>query len=452
MDRIQVETKCKKAFFVTFGCQMNERDTETMKGLLAQDGYTFTDSPEDADLIVYNTCCVRENPERKVYGQVGSLKELKEKHPDLIIAITGCMPQQPEELEQLRQRLTHVDLIIGTHNTHRLPELLHRIEETGERIIEVWDEPEGIVEGLPAQREGRFKAFVNIMYGCTNFCTYCIVPYTRGPERSRHPEEILKEITDLTEKGFVEFTLLGQNVNSYGKDLGLDMDFAALLRQVDAIPGVRRIRFMTSHPKDITPALIDAMAELPKVCEHLHLPVQAGSNKVLQQMNRKYTVERYLEIVDRLRERIPNIHLTTDLIVGFPGETEEDFQDTLDLVRRVEYDSAFTFIYSPRTGTPAAKRSDQVPEEIKKDRIHRLIELQNSISAEKNQRMVGKEEEVLVEGRSQGGNNTWVGRTRGNKLISFIVEEGDFIQPGDFATVRITTAQTFSLQGELVKD
>ncbi|NLV92841.1 MAG: tRNA (N6-isopentenyl adenosine(37)-C2)-methylthiotransferase MiaB [Firmicutes bacterium] len=431
---------------------MNERDTETMKGLLAQDGYTFTDSPEDADLIVYNTCCVRENPERKVYGQVGSLKELKEKHPDLIIAITGCMPQQPEELEQLRQRLTHVDLIIGTHNTHRLPELLHRIEETGERIIEVWDEPEGIVEGLPAQREGRFKAFVNIMYGCTNFCTYCIVPYTRGPERSRHPEEILKEITDLTEKGFVEFTLLGQNVNSYGKDLGLDMDFAALLRQVDAIPGVRRIRFMTSHPKDITPALIDAMAELPKVCEHLHLPVQAGSNKVLQQMNRKYTVERYLEIVDRLRERIPNIHLTTDLIVGFPGETEEDFQDTLDLVRRVEYDSAFTFIYSPRTGTPAAKRSDQVPEEIKKDRIHRLIELQNSISAEKNQRMVGKEEEVLVEGRSQGGNNTWVGRTRGNKLISFIVEEGDFIQPGDFATVRITTAQTFSLQGELVKD
>ena len=370
-----------------------------MKGLLAQDGYTFTDSPEDADLIVYNTCCVRENPERKVYGQVGSLKELKEKHPDLIIAITGCMPQQPEELEQLRQRLTHVDLIIGTHNTHRLPELLHRIEETGERIIEVWDEPEGIVEGLPAQREGRFKAFVNIMYGCTNFCTYCIVPYTRGPERSRHPEEILKEITDLTEKGFVEFTLLGQNVNSYGKDLGLDMDFAALLRQVDAIPGVRRIRFMTSHPKDITPALIDAMAELPKVCEHLHLPVQAGSNKVLQQMNRKYTVERYLEIVDRLRERIPNIHLTTDLIVGFPGETEEDFQDTLDLVRRVEYDSAFTFIYSPRTGTPAAKRSDQVPEEIKKDRIHRLIELQNSISAEKNQRMVGKEEEVLVEGK-----------------------------------------------------
>ena len=452
MDRIQVETKCKKAFFVTFGCQMNERDTETMKGLLAQDGYTFTDSPEDADLIVYNTCCVRENPERKVYGQVGSLKELKEKHPDLIIAITGCMPQQPEELEQLRQRLTHVDLIIGTHNTHRLPELLHRIEETGERIIEVWDEPEGIVEGLPAQREGRLKAFVNIMYGCTNFCTYCIVPYTRGPERSRHPEEILKEITDLTEKGFVEFTLLGQNVNSYGKDLGLDMDFAALLRQVDAIPGVRRIRFMTSHPKDITPALIDAMAELPKVCEHLHLPVQAGSNKVLQQMNRKYTVERYLEIVDRLRERIPNIHLTTDLIVGFPGETEEDFQDTLDLVRRVEYDSAFTFIYSPRTGTPAAKRSDQVPEEIKKDRIHRLIELQNSISAEKNQRMVGKEEEVLVEGRSQGGNNTWVGRTRGNKLISFTVEEGDFIQPGDFATVRITTAQTFSLQGELVKD
>ncbi len=447
MDSIHNDGICKKAFFVTFGCQMNERDTETMKGLLAQDGYEFVDSPQQADLIVYNTCCVRENPERKVYGQVGSLKELKEQNPDLRIAITGCMPQQSEELERMRQRLTHVDLIIGTHNVHRLPELLHRIEATGERIIEVWEDPEEIVEGLPAQREGRFKAFVNIMYGCTNFCTYCIVPYTRGPERSRRPEDIVAEIAQLTESGFIEFTLLGQNVNSYGKDLGLDLDFAALLEQVNAIDGVKRIRFTTSHPKDITPALIDTMAKLPKVCEHLHLPVQAGSDKVLKEMNRRYTVEKYLGIVEKLKEKIPNISLTTDLIVGFPGETEADFQATLDLVREVQYDSAFTFIYSPRSGTPASKREDQVPEDVKKDRIYRLIELQNQISAQRNELMVGRCEEVLVEGRNQGEGSALVGRTRGNKLVSFSAPQQ--VKVGELVTVRISSAQTFSLQGEL---
>lgn len=449
MIRKDTVKQCKKAFFVTFGCQMNERDTETMKGLLAEDGYEFTDSPENADLIVYNTCCVRENPERKVYGQVGSLKELKEKNPDLIIAITGCMPQQPEELERLRQRLTHVDLIIGTHNVHRLPELLHRIEATGERVVEVWDEPQGIIEGLPAQREGRFKAFVNIMYGCTNFCTYCIVPYTRGPERSRRPEDILEEIRKLVDEGFIEFTLLGQNVNSYGKDLGLEIDFAGLLEKVNAIPGVNRIRFTTSHPKDITPRLIQAMGELEKVCEHLHLPVQAGSDKVLREMNRRYTVDKYLAIVEAVRETIPDIALTTDLIVGFPGETEEDFQGTLDLVRKVEYDSAFTFIYSPRSGTPAAKRPDQVPEDVKKDRIYRLIELQNQISQKRNKLLVGRQEEVLVEGKNKGEDGLMIGRTRGNKLVSFDAGEGkDLI--GKLVTVKITSAQTFSLQGELV--
>lgn len=441
------EKPSKLAYFVTFGCQMNERDTETMKGMLAEEGYEFTDNPEEADLIVYNTCAVRDNPERKVYGQIGSLRELKEKNPHLIIAISGCMPQHPEELRQLSSRLPHVDVIIGTHNVHRLPELVHKVETTGERVIEVWDDPDEIIEGLPARREGKFKAFVTVMYGCTNFCTYCIVPYTRGPERSRNPEDILKEICQLTREGYVEFTLLGQNVNAYGKDLALDIDFAGLLAQVNELEGVRRIRFTTSHPKDITSNLINAIASLDKVCEHLHLPVQAGSDRILKEMNRRYTVEKYLRIVDEIRDKVPNIALTTDLIVGFPGETEEDFAGTLDLVRKVEYDSAFTFIYSPRPGTPAAKRADQIPEEVKKERIYRLIELQNEISLKKNRTLVGQIEEILIEGRGKE-ENVLVGRTRTNKIVSFPSSNEELV--GQFAHVRITEAQTWSLKGELV--
>lgn len=441
------QNQAKHAFFVTFGCQMNERDTETMKGMLAVEGYTFVDNPEEADLIVYNTCAVRENPERKVYGQIGSLRTLKEKNPNLIIAITGCMPQSPEELQRLSDRLPHVDIIIGTHNVHRLPELVHRVETTGEQIIEVWEKPEEIIEGLPARREGKFKAFVTIMYGCTNFCTYCIVPYTRGPERSRRPEDIVQEITELAKQGYVEVTLLGQNVNSYGKDLSLDIDFAGLLAKVNAIDGIQRIRFTTSHPKDITSQLIDAIANLDKVCEHLHLPVQAGSNRVLKEMNRRYTVEKYLQIVEEVRSKIPNIALTTDLIVGFPGETDEDFEQTLDLVRKVEYDSAFTFIYSPRPGTPAAKRSDQIPEDVKKERIYRLIDLQNEISLKKNQALVGQVEEVLIEGKGKEP-GLLVGRTRTNKIVTFPSTDEHLI--GQFARVRIIEAQTWSLIGELI--
>jgi tRNA-2-methylthio-N6-dimethylallyladenosine synthase len=439
----------KKFFLRTMGCQMNDHDSEVIKGLLLSLGYDQTEEIEEADLILYNTCCVRENPERKVYGNMAAYKRLKEANPNLIIGICGCMTQQKAELQNIFQQLPHVDLIFGTHNIHRLPELLARAE-VGERVVEVWDEAPYAEEGqdfrenLPVERSHRLKAFVNIIYGCTNFCTYCIVPYVRGREHSRLPESVREEVAALVETGYREITLLGQNVNAYGKDLSMETSFSSLLKELNSIDGLARIRFTTSHPRDMGSDLIHAMASLDKVCEHLHLPVQAGSSRVLRRMNRGYTRENYLDLVEKVRKAVPGIALTTDIIVGFPGETEEDFEQTLSLVEEVGFDSAFTFIYSPREGTPAARYADQVPEEVKKERIYRLIELQNKISAQHIQRLVGTEQEVLVEGRDTQG---LVGRTRTNRQVHFAGSE-ELV--GELVTVEITEAGTWTLRGKVV--
>ena len=430
----------------TFGCQMNVHDSEVIAGLLQQLGYEEADELEEASLLIFNTCCVRENPERKIFGRVGNLRQLKEENPRLVIAICGCMVQQPEQLERIRKELPHVNLVFGTHNVHRLPELLTQVQETGERLFEVWDTEGTIVEGLPAARLDGLKAFVNIIYGCTNFCTYCIVPYVRGRERSRQPEAIRREIEDLAAQGYREVTLLGQNVNAYGKDLDEDVTFAGLLRMLDGSGGMERIRFTTSHPRDMSDELIEAMADLPTVCEHLHLPLQAGSDRILAKMNRGYTKEQYINLVNRIRDRIPDIALTSDLIVGFPGETEEDFEETLRVVEEIQLDSAFTFIFSPRPGTVAAKMENQVPEEVKKERIYRLIELQNRISLERNRVLTGSIQDVLVEGPSQTDPDKYMGRTRGNKLVIFT----GAAERGRLVPVKITEARTWSLHGELM--
>ena len=430
----------------TFGCQMNVHDSEVIAGLLRQLGYEEADDLTEANLLIFNTCCVRENPERKVFGRVGNLQRLKEENPKLIIAICGCMVQQPEQLERIRKELPHVNLVFGTHNIHRLPELLAQVKDTGEQLFEVWDTEGSIVEGLPAARLDGLKAFVNVIYGCTNFCTYCIVPYVRGQERSRKPKAIRREIEGLAAQGYKEVTLLGQNVNAYGKDLDEAVTFADLLRMLDGTGGIERIRFTTSHPRDMSDDLIGAMGDLDTVCEHLHLPLQAGSNRVLNRMNRGYTKEQYISLVDRIRKRIPHIALTTDLIVGFPGETEEDFEQTLQVVEEIGPDSAFTFIYSPRPGTVAAKMEDQVPEEVKRDRIYRLIELQNRLSLQRNHSLVGSIQEVLIEGPSQTDPGKYTGRTRGNKLVIFTGPA----DRGLLMPIRITEAQTWSLHGELM--
>jgi tRNA-2-methylthio-N6-dimethylallyladenosine synthase len=418
---------------------MNVRDSETIKGILESLGYIETDNPDEADLLLFNTCSVRENPERKVYGRIQQYKEDSGK----IIGICGCMVQQGAEFEYIKNELPQVRLVFGTHNIHELPELLEKAEE-GQRVLNVWEDKQEIVEGLPAKRDQGVKAFVNISYGCNNFCTYCIVPYTRGREKSRTPENIISEVRELAQNGYKEVTLLGQNVNSYGKDLGLD--FAALLEKVHEVEGIERIRFTTSHPKDLSDRLIAAFKNLPKLCEHLHLPVQAGSDRILKKMNRRYTREQYLELVAKLRDAVPGIALTTDIIVGFPGETEEDFLQTLDIVEKVRYDSAFTFIYSPRKGTPAAEMPDQVDEEVKKERIYRLIDLQNRISGEINQEIVGSTVEVLVEGTSKTDPSRLTGKTRSNKTINF---PGDVGLIGRTVQVEVTAGKLSSLEGKL---
>lgn len=438
-----------KAHIVTFGCQMNERDSETLAGYLEQMGYGFTDDPEEADLILFNTCSVRENPERKVYGRVGELRRLKARRPHLVVGICGCMMQQPHEVERVRRELPHVDLIFGTMNIHRFPELLARVLATRAPVVEVWHEEGEVVEGLPVRRGDSLKAWVTVMYGCDKFCTYCIVPKTRGRERSRKPEDILAECSQLGREGYKEITLLGQNVNSYGHDLGTGIDFAGLLWMVNnRTPGIERIRFTTSHPWDVTDRLIDAIAHAGKVCEHLHLPVQAGSDRVLKRMGRRYTVADYLRLVERLRRACPEISLTTDIIVGFPGETDQDFAGTLRLVEEAEFDGAYTFIYSPRYGTPATRLKDPVPEAVARERIQRLIELQNGITRRKMEAMVGRTVEVLVEGRSKTDPGRLFGRTRTNKHVVFPGDAGALT--GRLVDVRITAAQTWNLFGDLV--
>ncbi|HZX21786.1 MAG TPA: tRNA (N6-isopentenyl adenosine(37)-C2)-methylthiotransferase MiaB, partial [Clostridia bacterium] len=440
--------KNRRYIVTTYGCQMNEHDSEVLSGMLENMGYIAVDDKEEADLIIYNTCCVRENAELRVYGNLGALKNLKRRKNDLIIAVCGCMMQQPHVVEKIKNKYKHVDLIFGTHNLFRFPELLAKSMESENMFVEVWENERDIVEGLPASRKHKIKAFINIMYGCNNFCTYCIVPYTRGRERSRDMDDIVKEATILAQSGTKEIMLLGQNVNSYGKTLDTDIDFAGLLRELDKVPEIERIRFMTSHPKDLSDRLIDAMAECDKVCEHLHLPFQAGSDRILKIMNRKYTKEGYLSLVEKLKDRIPEIRLTTDIIVGFPGETEEDFQHTLDIVEKVRYDSAFTFLYSVRQGTPAAKMKGQIDRETKQNRFDRLLKSVNEISADINRGYLNKVVEVLVEGPSKTDPDRLTGRTRGNKLVNFDGTE-DLI--GKLVQVQIVEARTFSLNGKIIK-
>jgi len=431
---------------ITYGCQMNEHDTEVLSGILEQLGYQWTDEPEQADVVLINTCCVRERAENKVIGLLGELKHVKEKNPDVVIGVCGCMAQQPGMAEKLREKVPHVDLVFGTHNVHRLPELLSMAQAADGTIIEIWDKEQEIVESLPLRRWNNIKGYVTIMYGCNNFCTYCIVPYVRGRERSREPQAIQEEVRAMARQGFKEVMLLGQNVNSYGKDLGLGFDFADLLQSLDDIEGLARIRYTTSHPRDFTDKLIETIKNAKKVCEHFHLPVQAGSNQVLKRMNRGYTREYYLDLVKKIRQAMPEATITTDIIVGFPGETDADFEDTLDLVAQVRFDNAFTFLYSPRTGTPAAKW-EQVDEEVKKERFQRLLELQNRISWERNQELLGSVQEVLVEGVSKTNAERLTGRTRGNKIVVF---EGSEELIGQLVQVRICEAPTWFLVGEVI--
>ena len=395
--QMEKETGRKMTFCVnTFGCQMNARDSEKLCGILNAIGYQESES-EDADFVIYNTCTVRENANNKVYGRLGYLHGYKKKNPHMMIALCGCMMQEEKVVEKIKQSYRFVDLIFGTHNIFKFAELLVHSIENKKMVVDVWENTDQIVEQLPNERKFRFKSGVNIMFGCNNFCSYCIVPYVRGRERSREPREIIREIENFVADGVVEVMLLGQNVNSYGKNLDQPITFAQLLEQIEQIEGLERIRFMTSHPKDLSDELIEVMAKSKKICRHLHLPLQSGSSRLLKIMNRHYDKEQYLTLVDKIRAAIPDIALTTDIIVGFPGETEEDFEETMDVVRKVRYDSAFTFIYSKRTGTPAAKMEDQVPEDVVKARFDRLLKEVQEIAAEKSARLTGQVQDVLVE-------------------------------------------------------
>ena len=440
--------KLLKYYIETWGCQMNEEDSEKLSGMLKIIGYTRTENKEEAGIILFNTCCVRENAENKVFGNLGALKKLKKKNPDLIIGICGCMMQQEGMADRILKEFPYVNIIFGTHNAYKFPEYLNRVRTEGVQIKEIFNKETDIVEGLPIDRESSVKAFVTIMYGCNNFCTYCIVPYVRGRERSRKPEDILKEIRELVAQGYKEITLLGQNVNSYGKGLEEDVDFAKLLRMINEIEGLERVRFMTSHPKDLTVDVIMAIKECDKLCEQIHLPVQSGSNSILKKMNRHYTREYYLDLVKKIKEEIPGVTLTTDIIVGFPGETEEDFQETLELVKEVGYSSAFTFIYSRRNNTPADMMLNQVSEEDKHHRFNRLVAAVNERVIAQNKAEEGNILEVLVEGNSKNDAEKLTGRTRTGRLVNFT---GEGINAGDIVNVKITRAQNFSLIGEVIK-
>ncbi|EJT5917675.1 tRNA (N6-isopentenyl adenosine(37)-C2)-methylthiotransferase MiaB [Clostridium perfringens] len=439
----------KKLFCIsTYGCQMNEEDSEKLSGMLKSQGYERTENKEEASIIIFNTCCVRENAENKVFGNLGQLKQLKKKNPNLVIAICGCMMQQVGMADKVLKTFPYVDIIFGTHNAHKFPEYLHRVLQEGVQVKEILNKEEGIVEGLPIDRKSDVKAFVTIMYGCNNFCTYCIVPYVRGRERSRKSEDIIKEIEELVSKGYKEITLLGQNVNSYGKGLEEDIDFAGLLRKVNEVKGLERVRFMTSHPKDLSDDVIMAIKECDKLCEQVHLPVQSGSSRILKEMNRHYDREYYLDLVKKIKSEIPDVTLTTDIIIGFPGETEEDFLDTLSLCEEVGYDSAFTFIYSRRNHTPADKMENQIPDDIKHDRFNRLVEAINKKVVIKNKEYEGKVVEVLVEGPSKNDETKLTGRTRNGKLVNFA---GDEKLVGELVNLKIVRAQPFSLIGEIVE-
>lgn len=431
-------------FIQTFGCQMNERDSETLAGMLMDLGYRESSEKEKADIVVINTCSIREHADERFFGILGQLKKLKENNQDMIVALCGCMMQQQHIIERVKTKFPWVDVIFGTHNIHEFPKLIKALIDEKQRQIHVWDEGGDIVEGLPSKRKFKYKSFVNIMQGCNNFCTYCIVPFTRGRERSRTPEVVTSEVRELVADGVKEITLLGQNVNSYRGEG--NVDFPNLLKKLNSVEGLERIRFMTSHPKDISDDLISCFKELDKLCSHIHLPVQSGSDSVLKRMNRHYDRKRYLDIIRKLRKACPDIAISTDIIVGFPGETEEDFQDTLDLINEVEFDSAFTFIYSVRKGTPAERYEDHIPEEVKHSRFTRLVEAINASATKKNEVLQGSICSVLVEGRSKHGKESVCGRTEGFKLVDF---SGNESMIGEIVDVKITRGRTFSLTGEL---
>ena len=427
---------------LVYGCQMNIADAERMEGQLQSAGYTRTEETADADVILINTCCVRESAEDKVYGKIGEIKKIKERNPRLVFGIAGCMAQK--EGDNLMRRAPHIDFVLGTGKVQELTRIIAEIRAERAPVVDTVI-GNTIVENLPIARGGKFSAWVPIMYGCNNFCTFCIVPYVRGRERSRAPEDIVAEVRRAVAEGYTEVTLLGQNVNSYGKDHKA-ADFADLLQMVDEVEGIRRVRFMTSHPKDISDKLIDTIRDGRHLCEHIHLPVQYGSNRILRAMNRVYTVESYRERVRRVREALPDASLTTDLIVGFPGETDEDFAATLDFLREIRYDSAYTFLYSKRSGTPAVRMEDQVPDEVKHARLNILMEEQNKISRAINEKLAGRALEVMVEGESKNDPAVWSGRTRTNKIVLF---PHGAERAGDFVRVRIDRAQTWVLKGEI---
>ena len=432
----------------TFGCQMNARDSEKLVGILEVVGYEMVDT-EKADFVIFNTCTVRDNANQRVYGRLGELKSLKKKNPAMKIALCGCMMQEPSVVEKIKESYRFVNLIFGTHNIFKFAELLNATFEQKRMVIDIWKDTDKIVEDLPIERKYPFKSGTNIMFGCNNFCSYCIVPYVRGRERSRKPEDIVAEIKDLVADGVVEIMLLGQNVNSYGKNLETPMTFAELLLEIEKIEGLERIRFMTSHPKDLSDELIEVMAKSKKICKHLHLPLQAGSSRILKVMNRRYTKEQYLELAAKIRKAIPDIALTTDIIVGFPGETEEDFLETLDVVRKVRYDSAFTFIYSKRTGTPAAAMENQVPEDVVKDRFDRLLKEVQTISQEMTARFEGMVEEVLVEDVNDHNPELVTGRMSNNHLVHF---KGDASLIGKIVKVHLDECKGFYYLGSVVEE
>lgn len=435
----------KKMFISTFGCQMNAHDSEKLEGMLREMGYIDAKEEKEADFIIYNTCCVRENAENKVYGNLGYLKHTKELNPELRIALCGCMMQQDTVIETIRKTYKHVDIVFGTYNLYKLPELIYTNIESKSPVFDIWKEHGEIIEDLPSIRKYKFKASVNIMFGCNNFCSYCIVPYVRGRERSRASEDIIREIKDLVADGVKEITLLGQNVNSYGKNLDEKITFADLLRKINEIDGLERIRFMTSHPKDLSDDLIYAMRDCEKVCNHIHLPFQAGNNEILRRMNRRYTKEQYLSLVNKIKKEIPDIALTTDILVGFPGEGEAEIEDTIDVVKEAKFSGAFTFIYSKRTGTPAATMSDQVPEAEVKKGFNKILEVLNPIIYELNKQRVGKTYKVLAEDISNSDSEYITGRLEDNSLVHF---KGDKSLIGEIVNVKIIDCKTFYLIGE----
>lgn len=433
-------------FVKTFGCQMNARDSEKILGILIQMGYKPIED-EDADLVLYNTCTVRENANLKVYGHLGYLKNKKKNNPYMMVGLCGCMMQENHVVETIRNKYKFVDIVFGTHNIFKFAEILNTRFESGSPVIDIWERTDEIVEDLPSERKYSFKAGVNIMYGCNNFCSYCIVPYVRGRERSRNPREIIREIEMLVADGCSEVTLLGQNVNSYGKTLDDPITFAELLRNICKVEGLKRVRFMTSHPKDLPDELIEVMATEPKICKHFHLPLQTGSDKLLKEMNRRYDKAKYLELVDKLRAAMPEISITTDIIVGYPGETDEDFNETLDVVRRARYDAAFTFIYSMRSGTPAASK-EQLDKDVVKARFDRLLKEVQEIAKERTNRFEGAVKEVLVESVNDHEEGMVTGRMDNNLLVHF---KGDKDLVGQYVNVKLTTGKDFYYIGEIVK-